>query len=112
MRSSHNAVTLAVMAAAAFSLGRAALADDVMRCGATLIMIGMIAPEVIAKCGEPASKEVEDVPIRVRHANGSTGTVGSTRIEHWTYDLGYGQFKRRLTFEEGKLTAIEMLTHR
>jgi hypothetical protein len=110
MRSSHIAITLAVMAAV--GLGRTALADDVMRCGATLIMVGMIAPEVVAKCGEPASKEIEDVPIRVRHANGSTGTVGSTRIEHWTYDLGYGQFKRRLTFEEGKLTAIEMLTHR
>ena len=38
--------------------------DDVMRCDQVLIKVGMIAGEVLAKCGEPKSKLVEDVPIR------------------------------------------------
>jgi len=94
------------------SLTPIAGADDVIRCGGALVRAGMIATEVIAKCGEPASKEVESVPIRVRRANGSSGIIGATRIERWTYDRGTGQFPALLTFEEGKLTSVELLTGR
>lgn len=86
----------------------AGAADDVMRCGTALVSVGMVAPQVVAKCGEPASKDVEDVPIRGRGGV----KVGFTRVERWTYDFGYGQFKRLLTFEDGKLKSIELLTSR
>jgi Protein of unknown function (DUF2845) len=89
---------------------RAAAAEDVMRCGTTLVSVGMVAPEILAKCGEPASKEVEDVPIRMRGSPGAK--VGVTRVERWTYDFGYGKFKRLLKFEDGKLKSIELLTSR
>ena len=81
-----------------------------MRCGTSLVSVGMVAPQVVAKCGEPQRKDVEDMPIRVRNNPGAT--VGVTRVERWTYDLGYGKFKRLLTFEDGKLKSIEILTHR
>lgn len=98
---------------AALACARQADADtDVMRCGGALISVGMVAPQVVAKCGQPEHKQIENVPIRARSPNGLGGKVGVTQIERWTYDLGYGRFKRLLTFEEGKLKSIELLTQR
>ncbi len=87
-----------------------ARADDLLRCGSVLINLGMVAPEVKAKCGPPKDKNVDDVPRRVHRPNGTTATVGTTRIERWTYDRGYGRFPAVLTFEDGKLKSIELLT--
>jgi len=101
--------------AVAACLGLAAFAvrgDDQMRCGAAIIDVGMIADQVVAKCGEPKSKEVEDVPVRTRNRNGAVNVVGTARVERWTYDRGYGQFPALLTFEEGKLKTIELQTRR
>ena len=84
-----------------------------MRCGGALISVGMVAPQVVAKCGEPKSKQVDNVPIYARGPRSGRGAeVGVTHIERWTYDLGYGKFKRLLTFEDGKLKRIELLTSR
>jgi hypothetical protein len=85
-------------------------AQDVMRCKGSIVDRGMTAPEVLAKCGEPKAREEESVPIRVRRANGSSGIVGTTEIARWTYDRGAGQFPALLTFEDGKLTGIRLLT--
>jgi len=91
----------------------AANADDSMRCSSGgLIDVGMVADQVVAKCGQPKTKEVEDVPIRARNVNGGVNVIGTARVERWTYDRGYGQFPALLTFEEGKLKSIELLTNR
>jgi hypothetical protein len=90
----------------------AAAAEDTLRCGGALISVGMVASQVAAKCGEPQTKHVEDVPVRVRRANGTTATGGVTRVERWTYERDYGQFPALLTFEAGKLKTIELLTER
>ena len=82
-----------------------------MRCGRVLITLGMVAPQVVAKCGEPKEKNVTEVPRRVRRSNGAIATIGTVRVERWTYDRGYGQFPGLLTFEDGKLKSIELLTH-
>jgi hypothetical protein len=100
------------VAVALLILAGAAQAEDVIRCQGSLVRAGMIAPQVVAKCGEPKTKDVESVPIRVRRANGSSGVIGATQIERWTYDRGAGQFPALLTFEEGKLKSIELLTGR
>jgi len=92
------------------SLAWPAAALDTLRCGNALITVGMVAPQVVAKCGPPSTKTAEDVPIRVRRANGLSGTVGVARIEHWVYDRGFGKFPAKLTFDEGKLKQIELLT--
>jgi hypothetical protein len=103
----------------AFTLGAAlalsasaAFADDSLRCGNAIVDVGMVAAQVLDRCGQPKSKEVEDVPVRQRTKSGAVNTIGSTRVERWTYDRGYGQFPALLTFESGKLKSIELLTRR
>jgi hypothetical protein len=100
--------------AAAFLLAAsfAALGEDTMRCEGAIVTVGMIADEVLAKCGEPKSKSVEEVPVHVRNRNGGVNVVGTERIETWVYDRGYGQFPAALKFEQGKLTSIEYLLRR
>jgi hypothetical protein len=90
----------------------AAFADDTLRCGNAIIDVGMVAAQVVDRCGEPKSKQVEDVPVRQRTKSGGVNTIGSTRVERWTYERGYGQFPALLTFEAGKLKSIELLTRR
>jgi hypothetical protein len=90
----------------------AASAADTLRCGSALISVGMVASQVAAKCGEPQTKHVEDVPVRVRRANGTTAAGGVTHVERWTYEREYGQFPALLTFEQGTLKSIELLTER
>jgi hypothetical protein len=90
----------------------ASMADDTLRCGGQLVTAGMIAPQVVAKCGEPQSKDVEDVPVRVRGRNGAITSSGTTRIERWTYDRRDGTFPALLIFEEGKLKSVELITKR
>lgn len=101
---------VAVLAAAACAAGADTV--DVLRCSGGLVDPGMTAGEVVATCGEPASKVVEQVPVRVRRPNGFVQEIGTTQVERWTYDRGYGQFPALLTFEDGELRTIELLTGR
>lgn len=103
---------LALVAVLGVLVAVVARADDSMRCGSVLITVGMVGPQVIAKCGQPKDKNVTEVPQRARRSNGSSAVVGTLRVERWTYDRGYGQFPALLTFEEGKLKSIELLTSR
>jgi len=105
-------VAVALLAVIAGFVALAARADDTMRCGNALVTVGMVAPQILAKCGQPKDKNVTEVPQRVRRPGGTSAVVGTVRVEHWTYELGYGQFPRLLTFEEGKLKSIELLTSR
>lgn len=89
----------------------AAGAGDTIRCGGSLIDPGMTAAEVEARCGAPDHKEVERVPIRSRTASGGSVEIGTTTIEHWTYERGL-RLPARLTFEEDHLRHIERLTRR
>ena len=89
-----------------------AWADDVLRCGTAIVDVGMVAAQVVARCGEPLTREVESAPVRARGAKGAVKTVGNTRVERWTYDRGYGQLPALLTFEHGKLKSIELLARR
>jgi hypothetical protein len=95
-----------------FTMAGVANADDSLRCGNSLVTLGMVADQVLAKCGEPQSKSMEEVPVKARARTGAVNTVGATHVERWTYDRGYGQLPALLTFEHGKLKSIELLTHR
>lgn len=99
------------LAAAIGCLAGPASADDQMTCRNSIVRVGMTASEITAKCGEPKQKAVEDVPVRATNPRrGTTNVTGSVRIERWTYDRGYGQFPALLTFEEGELKSIELIT--
>jgi hypothetical protein len=88
-------------------------AEDQLRCrSGRLINVGMIDVEVIGRCGEPRDVSVDEAPVLAR--NPLTRTVAPTgevkRTERWIYERGQGQFDAALTFENGKLLRIELLT--
>ncbi len=100
---------------AAAALALAALpasGADVLRCGNSLIRTGMTAAEVTARCGEPSAKEIVEVPVHARRPTGAVERIGTTHIERWTYSRGGGQFPALLTFDQGELESIELLTGR
>lgn len=65
--------------------------------------------QVLARCGEPKQREVEEVPQQVSRANGSTYVSGTIVVETWTYDRGSSSFPAVLRFESGKLVSIEIV---
>jgi Protein of unknown function (DUF2845) len=91
-----------------------AAADEIdgFRCRNSLVYEGLSSTEVIGKCGEPATREVLAEPIRARFPSGAFQIVGTRTIEHWIYEREPGQFPARLTFEEGELRKIELLSTR
>lgn len=105
--------TLAKLAAAIVigTATTAAGAVDTLRCGRSLVDPGMTAAEVESRCGRPDARDVEQVPIRSRTRSGASIEVGVTTVEHWTYERGR-QLPARLTFEDGRLERIELLTGR
>lgn len=84
-------------------------ADETFRCGGKLVHTGMAMVDVLAKCGEPTLRTVEEVPQQVRRANGSTYVAGTVTVEVWTYDRGSSSFPAMLRFEGGKVTSIEIV---
>ena len=44
-------------------------------------------------------------------ASGNSIVTGTTRLERWTYKRGPGQFDALLSFDDGKLVEIELLTN-
>jgi hypothetical protein len=86
---------------------------QVVRAGCSLsggFSIGDWTTEVLARCGEPATREETQVQVPVYRPGGSEGSVpvGTTwvRAEHWTYDFGPRANARRLEFEGGRLVRI------
>ncbi len=87
----------------------AAPADETFRCSGKLINAGMAMADVQAKCGEPTSRVVEEVPQRARRAGGTTQVVGTVTVDVWTYDRGSSSFPAVLRFEGGKLVSVELV---
>jgi hypothetical protein len=101
------------IAAMGASLASYANADDVVRCrNGRLVNVGMVSAEVVARCGEPRSRTVEEIPVRARLPNGAVIQTGTTKAERWIYRRGQGQFDAQLTFEDDKLVRIDLLTER
>jgi hypothetical protein len=108
-----NIAFCAALAAVCIATTFATAADDVIRCrSGRLVNVGMVAPEVVARCGEPQSRSAEDIPVRARTPNGNVVVTGSTHVERWTYQRGQGQFDAVLTFEGDKLVRIDLLNVR
>lgn len=80
------------------SIASVAAASSKMRCGSELVSVGDSTAQVLLQCGEPMTRE--------RVALESSGSTEKL-VELWTYAFGPGQFLKLLTFEAGKLAAIE-----
>ncbi len=77
-----------------------AIADAPFRCGSRIIEVGMSMSDVLAQCGEPASKRVETHDVRAGNR-----VVGTTDYHFWTYGHPGGT-SRTLEFDQEKLVAI------
>jgi hypothetical protein len=75
-----------------------------------LVNVGMTASEVTERCGDPNSRTVEEVPVLARLPTGAVRQTGTTHAERWIYGRGQGQMDALLTFEDGKLRRIELVT--
>ena len=101
------AVAFVVAACASFG----ASADDTMQCrNGRLVNVGMAVADVSSRCGNPKSRTVEEIPVRARLPTGAVVQTGTTTAELWIYARGQGQSDAQLTFEDGKLVRIDLLT--
>ena len=100
-------------AAAALLLGIVNLAHgETMRCGSRLVDASVTVEELVRKCGEPASKRVEEQDVWVRSPNdlnSNTRKVGTTVTEYWTYDRGTQAAPVLVTIVDGKIRSIERI---
>ena len=97
MRDIINPVLLALLLGLAAT---AAMAGDDFRCGSRIITTGMTQSEVLDACGQPATKDVEDVDVR-----SGNQVVGRTAVWRWTYE--FSGTTRVLVFDQDTLKSIE-----
>ena len=106
-----TAFALGSFVVATASVSLRADADDNMRCrNGRLIDVGMTASEVSSRCGQPKSRTTEEIPVMARLPTGAVRQTGTTHAERWIYGRGQGQLDAMLTFEDGKLRRIDILT--
>jgi hypothetical protein len=77
-----------------------AQADSDFRCGSRIVSVGMSQSDVLDACGEPATKDVEDVDVR-----SGNRVVGRTAVWRWTYVMN--GVTRVLVFDQQTLKSIE-----
>jgi len=117
---SKRATSLAIIAVALLLAESAAA----FRCGSKLVIDGMHEQEVLAICGEPASRRhlgyaIRSVAINARHHVAPGWTVShypgygsfaaEVMITEYVYNFGPRKLMRRLVFEGGFLASIETL---
>ncbi len=76
-----------------------------MRCGDRVVSVGDSATDLMAKCGEPASKNKWEEVIRERLGDDTARKIYIT-VEDWTYNFVPNQFLRIFTLRNGKVTDI------
>ena len=98
--------TLCLSVAALFALP--AQADESMRCGKWVVTSAVSVGELLAKCGEPASKEVSTRDLYGPGAQpGRTRKAGVSTTERWTFDRGSRSFRMIVTIVDGKVASID-----
>ena len=92
--------------------GGAADAYGSLRCQGKIIRPGTTMSQVLALCGAPRGRIVEEVPVRSRVATGFSRYSGIAVTERWEYDRGFGKFPAVLVFRDNLLRRIEYLAYR
>ena len=95
------------LALAVLALSSTAHADN-FRCGKWIASTDLSVAELLARCGEPASREerTEDVLIRNRHT-GLMSKSGEILVQTWTYDRGTQAAPIIVTIVDGRIKSIE-----
>lgn len=98
MTRKHGLAILALLAAIAGA--GTAHADGDFRCGSHIVSVGMTQDQVREYCGEPDTKDVEDVDVR-----SGKQVVGRTAVWRWTYVQSGAT--RVLVFDQQTLKSIQ-----
>jgi hypothetical protein len=80
------------------------------RCDQLAFHVGDTSFDVLARCGEPALRDVRLVTRSASAPDGAGGleaTSVTEWVEIWTYDLGPQTLARRLTIAGGKVVRVE-----
>jgi hypothetical protein len=83
------------------TIGPAFGARETLRCTGKIITTGMMMDEVLNYCGEPQSRDTEEIPVR-----SGNRVTGSTKIHTWVYQRSGGK-PASLTFDQDKLISIK-----
>ena len=76
-------------------------------CGPSRFVEGMDAGELVARCGEPASRQRLADTIVQRPAPGIERWQGVQR-EEWIYDFGAGRFTRSVQVVDGRVVEVSL----
>lgn len=81
------------------------------RCDQLSFHLGDSTFDLLARCGEPALRDVKVVTLSSGASSAGGATYDAARstelVEIWTYDLGPQTLVRRLSFERGRLVLVE-----
>jgi Protein of unknown function (DUF2845) len=78
------------------------------RCGKWIASTDLSVTELLARCGEPASRESRTEEVRTRNANtGLMGKTGEIIVETWTYERGTQAPPVVVTIVDGRIKSIE-----
>jgi hypothetical protein len=96
------------LALALLLLSAMAFADENFRCGKWIASSDLSVQELLAKCGEPSSRETRTEDVRVRNRNtGLLYKTGEILVEVWTYDRGSAAAPMVVTIVDGRIKSLE-----
>jgi hypothetical protein len=81
---------------------------ETFRCGKWIVSEDLSLAELVARCGEPASRHSRVENVMVRNANtGLMRKAGETTIETWTYLRGSTAPDMLVTIVDGRIKTLE-----
>lgn len=91
------------------SLGYGFLPGAAGDCNPRVLNDGMSEFEVVKRCGEPLSRRITwVVPDEYSRYSEWRGSLqGVYPVEEWMYEFGSNQFRRIVTFRDGRITEVE-----
>jgi hypothetical protein len=85
-------------------------AADSMRCGKWVVNEELAPAEILAKCGEPQTRNVEENEVLARNSAGHTYRAGTQTVERWVYKRSPGALPMQVTIVDGKVTEIRRIS--
>ena len=82
-------------------------AAESMRCGSSIVNETTSVAELLAKCGEPLSKDVKAEDVYSRNPQGFTQKIGTRITERWIYQRSSQSLPMAVTIVDGKVTRLE-----
>ncbi|WP_263144692.1 DUF2845 domain-containing protein [Pseudomonas sp. RIT-PI-AD] len=80
-----------------------AQASSTMRCGSKLVSVDTPSVEVLAKCGEPSSRQA----LGFRQVVDRYGMINDIAVEEWVYGPQRGGMYYYLRFEGDRLFSVD-----